>query len=125
MSEFEFVFADMADIGSLDVVDSREFEVSFHGYDYVVNVSVPGDFLDIQVEQERSNDRWRGRFTAQYIEVRELRELQALAQWTLVSGCTRERWAWARVLCSPKRTCARARSLNVRHPYSCPATFVC
>ena len=61
----------MADIGSLDVVDSREFEVSFHGYDYVVNVSVPGDFLDIQVEQERSNDRWRGRFTAQYIEVRE------------------------------------------------------
>lgn len=60
----------MADIGSSDVVDSREFEVSFHGYDYVVNVSVPGDFLDIQVEQERSNDRWRGRFTAQYIEVR-------------------------------------------------------
>ena len=123
----------MADIGSSDVVDSREFEVSFHGYDYVVNVSVPGDFLDIQVEQERSNDRWRGRFTAQYIEVRAalcfcMAQVD-VGQWVHagelgVGTCLVLAEAYMRESAQPERSPSVLESCNVRmlqtvhHPYS-------
>ena len=43
----------------------REWETSFGGNNYMVNISQPNGMMCFELEDMRTNDRWSGEFTAQ------------------------------------------------------------
>jgi hypothetical protein len=43
----------------------REWETSFGGINYMVNISQPNGMMCFELEDMRTNDRWSGEFTAQ------------------------------------------------------------
>lgn len=47
---------------------SKEYSRSFHGVNYIVNVSVVGLVLYFEVEQTSTNERWSAELTSQYVE---------------------------------------------------------
>jgi hypothetical protein len=46
----------------------EEWTLEFHGVTYVINLSVAGQILVVDVEQLDTGERWSGEFTAQYLE---------------------------------------------------------
>ena len=49
---------------------NEEFQTVFHGVSYILSISLKknSSVLYIDVEQENTGDRWRGEFSAKYIE---------------------------------------------------------
>eukprot|EP01038_Epipyxis_sp_PR26KG_P007211 gene7211-9841_t len=49
-------------------VEELEWELDFHGNDYIVNLTADDTIISLEIENSTSNERWSGEFTSQYIE---------------------------------------------------------
>ena len=47
---------------------SRSFEITFHGTEFIITITADSERMALEAEEARTGSRWRGDYSAKYIE---------------------------------------------------------